>query len=151
MMVEKAKWTLLKPDPLGIPRNPLAVYLLCLCFLSGLMTLLGPSASGSMEAALHPWIVLVWGASLVHGSGATLTGMFWPGDPRTGLLLKRMGMFALMVASGLYAGTMVVYQGAGGILSAGIIAGFGAACAVQYKVINDRIKAIIILTSEGEL
>jgi hypothetical protein len=139
----------LKPDPLGHPRNPLAVYLLCLCFVSGLVTLFGPSASGALESALHTWVVHVWGAALVHGSGATLTGMYWPGDVRTGLLMKRMGMFSLMVAATMYSVVIVGTIGTGGILTGGIVFGFAVACAVQYKVINERIRAIIRLSQNG--
>lgn len=141
----------LKPDPLGIPRNPLAVYLLCLAFVSGLGMALGVTTSSGAEAAMPHWVSVAWGVVLVHGSGATLTGMYWPREVKDGLLFKRIGMFSLTVAAGMYSLAMIVVFGISVLFTAGIIFGFGAACAVQYHVINERIKAIMALSKTGEM
>jgi len=142
----------LKPDPLGLPRNPLAVFLLILAFFSGLLQALGISSAKSIEQALPHYIGVVWGLMLVLGSGHTLLGMYWPGLVSTGLLLKRVGMFTLTIASFFYAAVILVAFGIQGFLTAGIILGFGCACAVQFKRLNDRVKAIIdATTNPGDL
>ena len=136
----------LKPDPLGLPRNPLAVFLLVLTLISGLMQALGLVSTKSVEAALPHYVGVVWGWMLVLGAGHTLLGMYWPGLISTGLLLKRVGMFALTIASFFYAVTIVVAFGLQGLFTAGIILGFSLACGVQFKRLNDRVKAIIAVT-----
>lgn len=147
MTEARARRIMLKPDPLGIPRNPLAVYLLCLCFISGITTFLGASASGPMDKALPDWVTVIWGLVLIHGSGATLTGMFWPGTVAAGLLMKRIGMFSLMVAAVMYSAVLLFAYGLPMLLTSGIVLGFGVACGVQYRVISTRIQAIIALSS----
>lgn len=138
---------LLKPDPLGLPRNPLAVYLLVLTLLSGVGTMSGLTTARSIEATLPHYVALAWGTLLSFGSLSTLVGMFWPGAIGTGLLGKRVGMFTLAVAATVYSVVILVSLGTGGILSAGIIAGFAVACAMQFVRIEQRIRAILKATS----
>lgn len=133
----------MKADPLGEPRNPLAIYLLGLTFLSGLGTTFGVPSSGSIEAELPVYLARAWGVMLTFGSLSTLCGIFWQGDVRTGLVLKRVGMFSLMVAAFVYGTVLIVAGGLQAAYVAGIIYGFGAACAMQFRKINRRIRAII--------
>jgi hypothetical protein len=136
----------LKPDPLGIPRNPLAVYLLLLAFVSGLGMLLGPTTAGAVERTLPPLIANLWGGILFLGSGATLAGMFWQGDIRFGLLMKRTGMFAVGVAAIVYGMVIAVAVGLEGLFAGGITSGFGVVCFLQYLRVNRRIHEIVLLT-----
>lgn len=134
---------LLKPDPLGVPRNPLAVYLLALCLVSGIVTASGLAASKAIDEQMPHLVDNVWGGMLTFGSGATLLGMFWPGLVNTGLLLKRVGTFSLAVASFIYATVIVLAAGRYGLFNAGLILGFGLACGLQCLLINRRVAAII--------
>lgn len=136
----------MKADPLGEPRNPLAIYLLVLCFISGLGILVGVSTSGSIESALPEYLAQVWGFMLAFGSSVSLAGMFWQGDPRTGLLVKRVGMLSLSIAAFIYAVVIVVAAGAAGAFVAGIVAGFSVATFAQFLRINRRIHRIIQAT-----
>lgn len=152
MTEEQARFILrtyrLKPDPLGIPRNPLAVYLLGLCIVAGIPLLFGVTTAGSLEAALVPWVVHAWGAMLVFGGTSTLLGMYWVGDARDGLLLKRVGMLTLTLASTAYTMAIMRHFGVRGLFPGGIVAGFAVACYVQFRVINNRVRAIIDLTQQ---
>ena len=139
----------IRPDPLGEPRNPLAIFLLCLCLLSGLLMLGGVTTAKSVEAALPAVVARVWGTMLSFGSASTLVGMYWQGSIQAGLLAKRVGMFSLTVASLIYAIIIIVAFGLAGLLSSGIILGFSFACAVQYRRLNRRVTAII-LTSKAD-
>lgn len=133
----------MKADPLGETRNPLAVYLLGLCFISGLSLLVGVPTSGSIESELPLYLARTWGLMLTFGSAASLCGMFWQGDRRTGLLIKRVGMLSLSVAAFVYAAVVLFAAGLKGGFVAGIILGFGLACSIQFARINRRVHRII--------
>lgn len=133
----------LKADPLGEPRNPLAVYLLSLCCISGISLLVGVSTSGSIEAELPFAAARLWGAMLTLGAGSTLLGMFWQGDQRTGLLIKRTGLLTLSIAAFIYAAVIIAAVGLDGAFVCGIVVGFGVATAVQFVRINRRVHQII--------
>lgn len=138
----------LKADPLGVPRNPLAIYLLLLALVSGVATLSGSAPSLAISKTLSELGARTWGAVLVGGSLSTLVGMFWQGKVTTGLLLKRLGMFVLALASALLAVVMVVGFGYGGLVSAFTYLGFSVACGVQYHNLNERVRAIIAMTRD---
>lgn len=133
----------MKADPLGEPRNPLAIYLLILTLISGLGTAFGVPSSGSIESELPEYLARAWGIILFFGSAATLLGIFWQGDVRTGLVLKRVGTFTLTVASLVYGTVLLVAAQMDAALAAGMVYGFSAACALQFLKINRRIQAII--------
>lgn len=133
---------MLKPDPIGEARNPLAVYLLLLALISGVGLLLGTPTAGSIEATLPVWASKTWGGFLTVGGGCVLAGMYWPGDPRTGLVVKRFGFLALIVASSIYALVLLLAIGINAFLVAGIVLGFGVACTLQYLRVNRRIMKI---------
>jgi hypothetical protein len=136
----------LKPDPLGVPRNPFAVYVLVLALISGVTQAVGVTASQSIESALPNYVSQSWGGMLAFGSGITLVGMYWPGAVATGLLHKRIGMLALMVACFVYSAVVLFHYGFGRFFPAGTIFGFGCAAFVQYRAIDRRVKAIIHAT-----
>lgn len=137
----------MKADPLGDPRNPLAIYLLALSLVSGLSLTFGAPTSGSIESELPLYLAKTWGFMLTFGSTASLLGMFWQGDRRTGLLVKRVGMLSLSVAAFVYAAVIVVAAGMNGAFISGIILGFGLATFLQFLRINRRIHRIIQATS----
>lgn len=139
----------MKPDPLGYPRNPFAVFLLCLALVSGALTLLGEPASGSMERSLPELPVRVWGGTLTFGAWITLIGMYWPWSISTGLLMKRTGMLALMVGTVFYTVTLLVSEGLGVLFPASTVFAFGIAAWVQYRNINRRIRDVIRETCGG--
>lgn len=138
----------LKPDPMGEPRNPLAIYLLGLAVLSGFITAFGPSASDAVGRAVSESMQRLWGVLLVLGPGATLVGIYWQGQIRDGLLIKRWGMLATALAAAMFSGVVLGTLGVGGILTGGIIAGFGVACVWQWRRIEKRVRAIKELSEE---
>lgn len=133
----------LKADPLGEPRNPLAVYLLALCVVSGVSLLSGVSTSGSIESELPFAAARIWGVMLTAGASSTLLGMFWQGDRRTGLLIKRTGLLTLSIAAFIYAAVILAAAGMQGAFVCGIVVGFGVATAIQFVRINRRVHQII--------
>lgn len=134
---------------MGGPRNPLAVYLLALTTASGIVTLSGLTTSGAIAESLPGWPARTWGALLTFGGGAMLLGMFWPGLVTSGLLLKRIGSFVLMVATAVFAVAIITVAGWGGAYTSGIVAGFSVACGAYYRTVNRRVRYIIAATAEG--
>lgn len=132
-----------KPDPLGIPRHALVVYLLSLCVLSGLANLFGEPTAGSVDAQLMPAVRMAWSGILTSGSAAALAGMYWQGDPRTGLLLKRFGYLGLTIAAAAYALVLVALVGQAALFVGLIIAGFAVACGWAWGQVNRAIKATL--------
>lgn len=132
----------MKPDPLGTPRHPLVVYLLGLGALSGATDLLGQPTAGSIESELDPAARIGWALFLLLGCLATLAGMYWQGDQRTGLLLKRWGYLALTVAGTVYAVVLLGRFGVSALLLGMIILGFAVSCGVMVR----RLSRLIELT-----
>lgn len=133
----------IKPDPIGEPRNPLAVFLLALSLLSGLLIVVGVPSAGSIESQLPHWAAYTWGLVLTGGSSLVLAGMYWQGDPRTGLLMKRCGFLALVVASVVYASTLILFIGLGATFASALVVGYGFACGLQYRKINRVVRHTI--------
>jgi hypothetical protein len=133
----------LKPDPIGHPRHGLVVYLLFLCVLSGVTLLIGEPAAGSLESALDREIVAAWAVLLTLGGAVALTGMYWPGDIRTGLVTKRLGYAGLTFASTIYALVIIATFQREATLVGGILLGFAYACAHTWYRINQRIHQIL--------
>lgn len=134
-----------KPDPLGVPRHALVVYLLGLCIISGLSNLLGEPTAGSVESTLRPEVQVTWSVILVLGGGASLVGMYWQGDPRTGLLMKRFGYMSLAIAAAAYAGVLILLVGDQARFIGGIVIGFAFACMYATWVVNKAIRATIVV------
>lgn len=136
----------LKPDPLGDPRHPLAIYLLGLCLLSGTLTVTGVEMARSFEDSLPTYLVKTWGGTLILGASFALIGVYWQGDPRNGLVLKRIGYFTLSVVEAIYSVVLWWSFGLAATFPAGIVLGFSAASGIQYRRVNRRIKKIIEAT-----
>lgn len=134
----------IKPDPLGVPRDPLAVFLLALALFSGLGFVFGKPTSNSLEASLPHWATVLWGLMLTIGSLASLVGMYWPGDIRDGLLIKRIGMAALASSAVVYAISIWITFGATALLPGTLAFFFGYACYLRYRRINQAINVLIV-------
>ena len=133
----------MKPDPLGVPRHPLVVYLLGLCVVSGLAIVVGGTAAGSLQAQLDPVAQYAWAGILAAGSSCTLAGMYWPADPRTGLLLKRWGYTALAIAAAIYSLVLWGTFGPAAFLIGATVAGFAVACGLTARDVNRAIRTTL--------
>src|SRR5256885_4456397 len=69
----------------ALDRHPLVVYLLALCVLSGVASLLSPSPNAPHVPV---WVNRAWYLLLVAGGLTALTGAFWR-DALTGVLVVR--------------------------------------------------------------
>lgn len=140
----------MKPDPMGERRNPFQVYLLCLAVMTGVTSLLpGESTAGSTERFLSDKGLYLFGALLTVGSVLTLAGMYWQGDARDGLLMKRLGLMIVAAMCEIYALIVVAYFHLAGLSFALALAGFGYAAGVQCRHVHRHIKYLIWRTRSG--
>lgn len=136
---------LLKPDPMGESRNPFQVYLLCLAIFTALTMLVSdvkPSA-GTLDHYLDGWEETAWSLLLISGSSFALAGMFWLGDPRDALFIKRIGFTILSVPVFIYGAVLFLHFGFRAFSIAMILWGFAVASSVQAYRVNKHIKRLI--------
>lgn len=135
----------LKPDPMGTERNPFQVYLLCLAILSGATTIGADieSTSGSVATYLNDWHKTLWSILLMLGASSGLLGMFWWGDPRTGLLIKRFAFSLLCIPVFIYGLVIFFMIGYSGLTVVLTLWGFSVASGVQAWRVDKHIKQVI--------
>ena len=118
-------------------RHPFEIYLLTWAFLVSLPGALGFDALPSSVGAQMPHLAArLWAVSLTVGALVALVGLAWRRPPFplvsvTGLLLERIGLFIVGYAAAFYSVAVLFYVGAQGLVPAGIVLGFGLACAAQ--------------------
>lgn len=133
----------MQPDPLGMPRNPFHVFLIVITLLNGLALVFGVSTSLTLERELVSLLERCYGFLLAVGAAGVLAGMYWPGDPRDGLLAKRVGYVGLCVASLIYAYATVQRFGLSGALLGSVCLAFAAICGWYAWQIGKIVKGAI--------
>jgi hypothetical protein len=119
----------MKPDPLGIPRDPYRIFLLSWLAINGLLQACGIPTSSSLDRQLDSHFERLYGGLLGVSALLVLFGMFWPWDPRDGLIGKVAGFIGLTFGIGIYALATLFTNNAGGsfVGVAGLC--FAAVCA----------------------
>lgn len=138
--MRKARIKVDSERPIG-PPNPFEAYLLIACLIQGLAVLTRQAKPTSIEGALSPFLLLLWAALLTLGGVLALAGLFWPGDPFTGVEVKRVGLVAVGFGTLAY-GVALTTLGAPGIVVALSNLGFAAACAVRCWQIGRRLREL---------
>lgn len=118
--------------------NPFEAYLLLAAEIQGVTVLLGLAQPGSVRQALPALAVYAWAAILAFGGGAALVGLFWPGDPFTGVEIKRVGLVACGGGSLVYALSAAIL-GPPGLAVAIYNALFAFACIVRARQVSNRL------------
>lgn len=101
-----------------LDRNPLEVFLLGLCVVSGLGSLVNPPLSSGVPG----WLAAGWYFLLVLGGLAGLTGAYWR-DAITGVLIVRAGMIPVGAGAYAYATVTMAHRD---VLAGLILFAFGA-------------------------
>lgn len=76
------------------PANPFEGFLLFVCVIQGFLVLTGAAKPTSMLALLPNGFRLMWAGLLFFGGLIALSGLYWPGNPFTGVEVKRVGLLA---------------------------------------------------------
>lgn len=89
---------------LYVPRgkNPYQWWLCAYLVFIGFGVTFGAPAPNSVTSLLDPWVVRVWGASLLLGGVLILVGMYWRGKPERGVTVEVYGSATFAVANMVY-------------------------------------------------
>lgn len=109
------------------PANPFEGFLLFVAVIQGFLVLSGTAKPTSLLALLPDGFRLMWAGLLFFGGMVSLAGLYWPGNPFTGVEVKRVGLLACAFPTLAYA--LALFN----LGSVGIVAGtqsllFAAAC-----------------------
>lgn len=125
------------------------IFTAILCLLGGLPLIFGRVEPTSLEAQLHPYLVLAWGLILCVGPVAIIVGiarshnaeeiedqLFWQ---RT----EAWGLTALAYAAYIYAGAIFLTLSRSGWIAACLVVAFGFTCHlrevdIQLKITDMR-------------
>lgn len=127
-------------------RHPFQLFILVMCVVSGMPTLLGEAPTpDSLEASSPLWFVYAWAATLTVGAIVTLVGMVWT-NRFVGVLIEQVGLVAVGSAAVLY-GVVVFLRGfeAGAAFPASVIVGFGVSCLWRWKQLQRYVKSVLSL------
>jgi hypothetical protein len=86
------------------PPNPFEAVAFATSIVIGIAAATGYARPAAFHNILPAWGRIVWGVLMAVGGIAAVAGLYWPGDPVDGILIKRVGMVALgpsMIAYGL--------------------------------------------------
>jgi hypothetical protein len=103
------------PDPLLA--RPFEFFVAFLCVLSGATSLFEVSESEAVASTLEPWVSRAWSAALLLGGTALMAGLISIRMTATGMHVVtrvpayRLGLRLLLVASLVYAGSLLHYIG----------------------------------------
>jgi hypothetical protein len=126
-----------QPRPAGDP-NPFEEFILGVCVLQGCSVLAG-AVPPTMGTALEPGLLLVWAALMILGGVLSIAGLYWPGDPITGVEVKRVGFVAAGTASLTY-GVALALAGPQAFVAAFLSLAFALACARRFIQVTRKIK-----------
>lgn len=116
--------------------NPMEVYLLALCVLSGLVGLVVTITTGHTANGLPAWLSVPWNVLLTVGGLGGLAGTFWR-DAVIGQLIVRAAMWPIACGAAVYA---VILGARFGWLQGIVVAAFGAAAAWRAIQITRRMR-----------
>lgn len=126
---------IMKPDPLGVKRNPWQVMFLCIAVMNGFSTLIGHPTSRAMQDALTSKFTSLLGFILFFGGFSALMGMYWQGAADTGLFMKRIGYTFLSIGCFCLAAAAIDVVGTQSLAFGSIALAFGIiSLAYAFKV-----------------
>lgn len=97
----------------------------------------------------HPYSTL-WGSTLTIGGTSILTGIYWPKDAFTGLIIERTGLVALGGACLIWPILVVgrVHMNTPGALSATLTFGLFLASVAQWRWVNKTVNRVMKVVND---
>jgi len=133
----------MRTDLFSHSRHPFEVFILALCEASTLPTIAGVVPPPGTIMAFVPHVVAAaWAWVVFIGAGVALLSVFFK-NRGTGLIMEQLGLAFTGLACIFY-GLAVGYftYPRGGLISAGIICGFGISCLVRCWQIQKYLDSI---------
>lgn len=123
-------------------RSPFQLYLLALIIISGFATTLGFADNAITDQMGEPYTTL-WGFFLTGGGVLSLTGIYWPKNPISGMLIERTGVVALGGASLIWSVLVIWRVHWNGFFTASLTFGLFLACIAQWYWINKNVNKVM--------
>jgi hypothetical protein len=98
--------------------------------VQGIAVVSGYARPLSLENTLTPTLRVLWGSLLTLGGVAAVAGLYWPWDPVDGVLVKRVGLIGLALATLAY-GIAALALGPIGFLQSAYAFSYAIACLVR--------------------
>jgi hypothetical protein len=142
---ERVRLFILSKMPRVLIQETFEVFTAILCISSGLPLAFGRIEAESIEASVPHHFAHAWGIVLLIGAILTLTGLIVANavsGPRalqrmiTGHRIERLGLLALAWAGGVYAVSVLLAVGKGGIIASTIILIFALTCLTRAFVLS---------------
>ena len=130
-------------DPLtAIPpsRHPFQFWVMVALCLNGVQNFIA-AGSPALAAMVDPFYHKVWALTLALGCATALVGAFWR-DRITGLLMERIGLVAIGVATPTYAVAFLVQAGPAMSVPATIASSAGIAALWRVVHVNRELKVL---------
>ena len=139
----------LLPKPASrYPADPRAVFILILCIVSGLPLILTDIEPGSLESLMPTWGIVLWGLALVSGAGCALWGM--SRQTVDGILVEQVGSVIVGCASIIYSAAILLVVGSSGLVSGGIVFGWGLSCFWRWLQLQALVnQGVSVVVSDG--
>jgi hypothetical protein len=142
---ERAHLALARRIPFWAHQRPEAAWFALACLLSGVPILAGVVRPGSVADLLHPALTRAWGAVLVLGAVATVSGLTSIRLGDGGVLMTRpsvykLGTRLLMLGALVYGVSIIWVAGWRGVAAASMILAFSLA---QFLRLNQMVTAEI--------
>lgn len=136
-------------DPVYDQKNPHQTFLLILSlYASAPLVFDGESASESLDKAVSPFLVVLWGAVLLVGSAVALVGEFWRGHTWTSLVLERVGLLLVGIGGGFYCIILALTVGGNARYVVGVTTAYALSCLWRVMQITRRLNWIRALVAE---
>lgn len=123
-------------------RSPFQLYLVALIVLGGIGILTNVSKNPITDA-MGETNTTVWGVFLTLGGLLVLTGIYWPKDTITSLIIERSGVIALGGASLIWSISVLWKVHSNGLFSSVLTFGLFLACLAQYRWLNKNVNSVI--------
>lgn len=121
----------LRVDRPAGPANPFEAWCFGVSILAGVLATTPYATPVSLDYATWSGFQVVWGS--IHAIAATtaLFGLYWPGNPITGIYVKRAGMVGLGGTLAAYSVALLTVAGAAGVVVGIELVGLSVACFVR--------------------
>jgi hypothetical protein len=124
------------------PPNPFEACLLGACVVIGAATAVGFAQPPAFEATLPAWGRLLWGGLMLVGGVAAVAGLYWPGDPVDGVLIKRGGLITLAPLTLAYGLAGLADVPAARFVASTFAIAFAVACVLRVRQVTVAIKGL---------
>jgi hypothetical protein len=124
------------------PPNPFEACLLVACAVIGIATAAGFARPLAFQDVLPPWARLIWGGLMFVGGIAAVAGLYWPGDPVDGVLIKRGGLVTLAPLALAYGLAGFADMPSGRFVASTFAIALSIACVLRVRQVSAAIKGL---------